>query len=407
MKSNLALNIHIPRHLRQNLDTALAKGLRCDAPDNVTNAGYEGNELHIRANTLFGMVFHCCAAASFSRDRIILVSNPEDILPGPLIIADCPDETGMHPETALFLRKMAAFREIPLWQGHSAVIVSHSPGTLGTKRSAQDILFTLNNRGWAIPGKALVESVNEAQNMSTRARIMDVSPLRALELACHELGPALGNSLQPGIRTDPSAPFRITALHSSTSVKSNTMALWNRVRSRLETIKNCRIQTLGLDSTSIDDCRGCNFQTCRHFGENGGCFYGGRITRETFPAIMDADLLMLLIPNYNDSPPANFLALFNRLTSLYHADSRGFFNISLCVITVSGYSGSDCVIKTAFSSLCLNKGFRLMPEASLHALANDPGEIENTWQEEDYVHADAFARRIMNSAPSASQNPFR
>ena len=44
---------------------------------------------------------------------------------------------------------------------------------------------------------------------------------------------------------------------------------------------------------------------CLHFGEQGGCFYGGVMQDEVYPAVRAADALVLLCPNYNDALSAN------------------------------------------------------------------------------------------------------
>ena len=33
----------------------------------------------------------------------------------------------------------------------------------------------------------------------------------------------------------------------------------------------------------IRDCRGCAYDVCHHFGEEGSCFYGGPIAEEVYP----------------------------------------------------------------------------------------------------------------------------
>ena len=47
---------------------------------------------------------------------------------------------------------------------------------------------------------------------------------------------------------------------------------------------------------------------CLHYGEQGECFYGGVMVQEVYPAIREADAVVLLCPNYNDALSANLTA---------------------------------------------------------------------------------------------------
>ena len=110
---------------------------------------------------------------------------------------------------------------------------------------------------------------------------------------------------------------------------------------------------------------------CLHFGEQGGCFYGGVMVQEVYPAIREANALVMLCPNYNDAVSANLTACINRLTALYRTTS--FERKALYGIVVSGYSGGDLVAAQLVSSLCINKGFWLPPDFCLMETANDAG----------------------------------
>ena len=92
---------------------------------------------------------------------------------------------------------------------------------------------------------------------------------------------------------------------------------------------------------------------------------------EVYPAIREADAVLLLCPNYNDALSANLTAFINRLTALYRTLS--FQDKAVFAMVVSGYSGSDIVASQVVSALCMNKGFWLPPEFCLMETANDPG----------------------------------
>ena len=161
----------------------------------------------------------------------------------------------------------------------------------------------------------------------------------------------------------------LLVLHASSHGTSNTLALWSRCRERLE--ESCEITEIGLRNGTLEDCAGCPYTTCLHFGERGGCFYGGVMVQEVFPALREADAVVLLCPNYNDALSANLTAAVNRLTALYRAAS--FEDKAVFAIVVSGYSGGDLVASQVVSALCVNKGFRLPPGAILMETANDAG----------------------------------
>ena len=111
------------------------------------------------------------------------------------------------------------------------------------------------------------------------------------------------------------------------------------VRTRLE--ERCDITEICLRNGTLEDCAGCPYTTCLHFGEQGGCFYGGVMVQEVYPAIREADAVVLLCPNYNDALSANLSACINRLTALYRTTS--FADKAVFAIVVSGYSGGDIV----------------------------------------------------------------
>ena len=103
---------------------------------------------------------------------------------------------------------------------------------------------------------------------------------------------------------------------------------------------------------------------------NNSCFYGGAITDEVFPAILQADVLLLLCPNYNDALSAHITAFINRLTALLINNSLD--DKYLYAIIVSGYSGGDLVAQQVLGALSLNKSFMLPPRFCLWETANDP-----------------------------------
>lgn len=80
------------------------------------------------------------------------------------------------------------------------------------------------------------------------------------------------------------------------------------------------IEEISLLNGEVYDCIGCPYETCRHFGENQKCFYGGVIVDRVYPGILKCDGLLMLCPNYNDAIGANLAAFVNRLTALFRSN---------------------------------------------------------------------------------------
>ncbi len=182
---------------------------------------------------------------------------------------------------------------------------------------------------------------------------------------------------------------KLLALHASSRATSNTLALWGLVRTRLE--ERCDVTEICLRNGTLEDCAGCPYTTCLHFGEQGGCFYGGVMVQEVYPAIREADALVLLCPNYNDALSANLTAAINRLTALYRTTS--FADKAVFAIVVSGYSGGDIVACQAAGAMSMNKGFWLPANFCLLETANDKGEALALPGIQD--RADRFAENML------------
>ena len=157
-------------------------------------------------------------------------------------------------------------------------------------------------------------------------------------------------------------------------------------------LPNFDITEIGLRNGAIEDCSGCPYTMCLHFGEKGGCFYGGVIVKEVYPALQRCNGIVILAPNYNDSVSANITAFINRLTSVYR--QAGFFDKALFGIVVSGYSGGDIVASQLLSGFCMNKSFIAPANAFLMETANSPKEINQVNSIEK--RAKDFADNIAN-----------
>ena len=180
---------------------------------------------------------------------------------------------------------------------------------------------------------------------------------------------------------------KIYIMRSGSPETSNTLILWDLIKKHLD----AEITEISLRDGEIHDCHACDYETCLHFGEKARCFYGGVISREAFPKVLDCDALVMLCPNYNDAVGANLNAFINRLTALFRV--RRFYDKRLYAVIVSGYSGGDIVAEQLISGLNMNKSFHLPPRFAIMRTANDPGAIEQKeWIGED---AAEFAAQIM------------
>lgn len=250
--------------------------------------------------------------------------------------------------------------------GSEGAILIHSDFPLFTKTYAQSIAFWANSLGCSFNGRPLVEATKDLENF----KAMEIAYNMPLECICLLQCKELGNRFLNGIITNYKDKKKLLVLHSSSRDTSNTLTLWDMVSKNLSGIE---VNEINVGNGNVVDCKGCNYKTCKHFGKQNKCFYGGIIVEEVYPAILEADALLFICPNYNDMITANLVATINRLTALYRKTK--FYDKSIFAIIVSGYSGGDVIAKQLISSLNMNKTFRLPPYFSLMAVANHKGDI--------------------------------
>lgn len=264
-------------------------------------------------------------------------------------------------------------------------VIVDGTGDLYTKAAARELVLAANSAGCAFPGHPLVEATGSLSNFTVQAKNAGCDLETAYHLAIRDLaGRVLGFS--PPKAEKP----KLLVLHASSHRTSNTLALWSGVRERLGDA--CAVKEIGLRNGTLEDCGGCPYTTCLHFGEKGGCFYGGVMVEDVYPAVREADAVVLLCPNYNDAVSANLTAAINRLTALYRTTS--FSDKALFGIVVSGYSGGDIVARQLVSALCMNKGFYLPPNFCLMKTANDAGAAMKLPGIEKRL--DTFAKSILD-----------
>ena len=273
------------------------------------------------------------------------------------------DEGGVNHSVSDLL---AALRTHPgCLEGCVGGVLTDAPEDLYTKAAGRELALAANLAGCAFVGRPLVEGTGSLRNFTVQARNAGCSLDAAYRLAAADLGSRVLAFSPPRL-----ARPRLLVLHASSHHTSNTMALWSALRSRLG--ESWDITEIGLRNGTLSDCAGCPYTMCLHFGERGGCFYGGVMQEEVYPAVRSADALLLLCPNYNDALSANLTACINRLTALFR--QTRFYHKAVFALVVSGYSGCDTVARQVISALNMNKSFYLPPRFALMATANDPGE---------------------------------
>ena len=173
-----------------------------------------------------------------------------------------------------------------------------------TKSTAAELAFTVNQAGCALVGRPLVEATGTLENFRIQAQNLHTDLEGAYQAAVEDLISRLFVDFCP--KKDP----ELLVLHASSHHTSNTMALWEKVRVQLG--EGFTVTEIGLRNGTLSDCSGCPYTLCLHFGEKGGCFYGGLMQQEVYPAVRRCDGIVMLCPNYNDALSANLTAAINR-----------------------------------------------------------------------------------------------
>lgn len=280
-----------------------------------------------------------------------------------LLFAIALDQGGCNVE---YYRLLSVLRQDNgLLEGCLGAVVVTGEGELYTKDVARDMVLGANLAGCAFLGRPLVEATGSLRNFRVQAHIQGTDEQTAFHLALKDLVARL-------LGHPPMGPVKkILALHASVRDTSNTLAFWELAKTALpDTVE---VKELCLRNGTIDDCQGCPYTACLHFGEKGSCFYGGPMVEEVFPAVRECDALVMLCANYNDALAANLTAFINRLTALYRQGP--FSEKRLYAMIVSGYSGGDLIARQLISALNMNKSFYLPPRFCILETANEKGSL--------------------------------
>ncbi len=277
-------------------------------------------------------------------------------------------EAGVNIE---YYRMLEYFRSSPdCLEGSVGGIIVDGQSELFTKALARRLAFSANAAGCTFPGKPLVEATGDLGNFHVLSGVRGVDPMTVYVQQVEELVRKVIES-QPCYSSYEQKNLNILAVHASSRKTSNTLLLWDKVRKNLE--DKAEIREISLRDGAIQECIGCRYEDCLHYGEQGRCFYGGIITEQVYPAILSCDVLIMICPNYNDALNANFTAFINRLTALFRV--HDFSKKRVYAIVVSGYSGGDLVSEQIIGALNFNKGFILPGRFAMVETANDPFSI--------------------------------
>ena len=289
----------------------------------------------------------------------------KDISQERILFAVALSEAGVNIEYYRLLEYLRGHPECI--KGSVGGIIVDGGGEFYTKAIARRFAFSANMCGCTFPGKPLVEATGSLGNFHVLSTISGREPAEIYE----EQVRALADKVLGFDMPDAEGKIKVLALHASTRRTSNTLLLWDMVKKHLHS--RAEITEIALQNGQIYDCRGCSYEACLHFGEQESCFYGGIITDQVYPALLEADAVVLICPNYNDALSANLTAFVNRLTSLFR--SHDFSDKRVFAIIVSGYSGGDIIAEQLIGALNFNKSFILPADFAMLETANDPRSI--------------------------------
>ena len=254
-------------------------------------------------------------------------------------------------------------------------VIVDGEGDLYTKSMGRQLVLAANACGCAFPGRPYVEGTGSLTNFNIQARNRNTDVLTAYyeetkEMVERVMGFGLGSAVGESSAVETCRKPKLLMVHSSRPKTSNTYQLWSLAKKEIEAA-GVEVTEVSLRNGEVQDCRGCPYKACFHFGEKGSCFYGGPIVEEVYPALRSCDGLLLLCPNYNDALDANLTAMINRMTALYR--QVPFYDKKVFAMIVSGYSGSDIIGGQILGALNMNKAFQLPSKFAAMATANDPG----------------------------------
>ena len=304
----------------------------------------------------------------YGADEFISAAESGQLQKSRILIAAEIDESGICMDVMKVLSYLNTHNEA--LKGSYCSVIVDGCGDLHTKDTGRRIVFSANCAGAAFPGKPLVEATGSLANFAVISKVWAVERKEAYLKSVKNLIDKLMAFRYDKDSFEHEKP-QILVLHAGNRKTSNSYTLWKEVAKVIG--DKADIEDISIRNGQVQDCRGCKYERCLHYGEQASCFYGGVMVEKVYPAILKADTLVVICPNYNDAISANIMALINRLTAIFI--THDFSRKRIFSIVVSGYSGSDIVAQQIIGAINMNKNFILPPYFVLMATANDPGTV--------------------------------
>ncbi len=326
------------------------------------------------------MVHHSTANKNYS--IVTKLDNLTDLKNKCILFAIELGDSGINIELYKILEKIK-LSGTDFLENSVGAVFTHSNNELFTRSAARQIILYANMAGCSFPGRPLVEATGSLKNFTTLKKISNKSYYNLCLNSCTDLVNRLLS-----FNITPIKNPKILVLHASNWKTSNTLMLWKLIK---KNISSKNIKEIHIENGTVVDCKGCPYKTCKHYGEQTNCFYGGIMVEEVYPSVLESNILVLLCPNYNDSISSNISAVINRLTALFRKTK--FYDKYMYSVIVSGHSGSDIIAEQLISALNINKTFILPPYFAMMETANDAGAVMKN--ENIEKRAKSFAEKIL------------
>jgi len=202
--------------------------------------------------------------------RIETVKELEDLQGCRILFAVNLGASGINLSFYAMLKKIRLHSH--MFEGCVGGVIVDGQSVLYTKAVARDLVFAANTAGCAFIGRPLVEGPASLANFHILAQINDTDEWSAYHREARSM-------VERICSTKPPRPGRgeVLVLHASSRSTSNTLMLWEMIRSHLG---ERPITEICLRNGTVKDCVGCPYKTCLHFGEQNSCFYGGSFNRK-------------------------------------------------------------------------------------------------------------------------------
>lgn len=296
------------------------------------------------------------------------------------------EELGINLELEPTLYRIYKSRPEAQLENSIGAVLIHSKEELYTKSKSSMLIFRLNSMGMRFPGRPMVEAPLNLRNYIPAQNRNG----KSLEENCYLETEELSQRFKTyDIEKSKNINPKILTVHASEE-GSNTLYLWQLIKKQL--LKDVsEIKEIYIPNGEVKDCEGCSYTICKYFAKQKSCYYGGIMVEEVYPSILEADIFILLCPNYNDALTANLSAMINRLTAIFR--HKKFYDKKFYSVIVSGSSGTEAIATQLIRALNMNKTFQLPPNFIVSAIANDRGSIKDI--EDIELRANNFSKLII------------